>query len=77
MHFFPKLYVWKSTFINMDIATVIIIIEKMQLNLKYFSLSFCLNSVTPCDITEYCIVGLKTVCSNIKFFIFQLICILA
>ena len=51
----------------------------MQQNLRYFNLKFyfCLNSITPCDITEYCIVGLKTIYSNIKFFIFQLICILA
>ena len=33
--------------------------------------------ITPCDITEYCIVGLKTFYSNIKVFIFQLIGILA
>ena len=38
---------------------------------------FCLNSITPYDITEYGIVGLKTINSNIKFFIFQLICMLA
>ena len=38
---------------------------------------FCLNSITPYDITEYCIVGLKTIDSNIKFFIFHLICVLA
>ena len=61
----------------MDINTAIIIIEKMQQNLRYFNLNFRLNSITPCDITEYCIVGLKTIYSNIKFFIFQLICILA
>ena len=42
-----------------------------------FIFIFCLNSITPCDITEYCIVGLKTICSNVKFFIFQLICKLA
>ena len=36
MHF-SKLYVWKTAFINMDINTVIIIIEKMQQNLKYFN----------------------------------------
>ena len=49
----------------MDINTVIIIIEKMQQNLRYFNLFiyfiFCLNSITPCDITGYCIVGLKTI----------------
>ena len=61
----------------MEINTAIIIIEKMQQNLRYFNLNFCLNSITPCDITEYCIVGLKTIYSNIRFFIFQLICILA
>ena len=42
-----------------------------------FIFIFCLNSMTPCDITEYCIVGLKTIYNNIKCFIFQLICILA
>ena len=62
----------------MDINTAIIIIEKMQQNLRYFNLKFLFkSSITPCDITEYCIVGLKTIYSNIKFFIFQLICILA
>ena len=60
----------------MDINTVIIIIEKIQQSLRYFNLNFVLNSITPCDITEYCIVGLKTIYNNIKFFIFQLICIL-
>ena len=60
----------------MDINTVIIITE-MQQNLRYFNLKFCLNSITPCDITEYCSVGLKTIYSNIKFFIFQVFCILA
>ena len=49
----------------------------MQHNLRYFNLNFLLNLITPCDITEYCIVGLKIIYSNIKFFIFQLICILA
>ena len=48
----------------MDINTVIIIIEKMQQNLRYFNLKFCLNSITPCDITKYCIAGLKTIYSN-------------
>ena len=38
---------------------------------------FCLNSITPCDIIEYCIAGPKIIYSNIKFFIFKLICILA
>ena len=38
---------------------------------------FCLNLIIPCDITEYCILGLKTTYSNFKVFIFQLICILA
>ena len=61
----------------MDINTAIIIIEKMQQNLRYFNLKISLHSIIPCDITEYCIVGLKTIYSNIKFFIFQLICILA
>ena len=62
----------------MDINTVSIIIEKMQQNLRYSNLIFfCLNSITHCDITEYCIPGLKTIYSNTKFFIFQLICILA
>ena len=61
----------------MDINTVSIIIAKMQQNLRYFNLKFLLNLITPCDITEYCIVGLKTIYSNIKLFIFQLICILA
>ena len=61
----------------MDINTVIIIIEKMQQKLRYFNLIFCLNSITPCDITQYCIVGLKTIYGNIKLFKFQLICILA
>ena len=51
--------------------------KRMQENLRYFNLKFLLNSITPCDITEYCIVGLKTIYSNIKFFVFQLICILA
>ena len=60
----------------MDNNTIIIIIERMQQNLRYFNLNFCLNSITPCDITEYCIVGLKTVYSYIPFFIFQLICIM-
>ena len=40
MHFFSKLYVWKIAFINMDINTIIIIIEKMQQNLGYFDWSF-------------------------------------
>ena len=57
----------------MDINTVMIIIAKIQHNLRYFNLIFCLNSITPCDITEYFIVGLKTIYSNIKFFLFQLI----
>ena len=61
----------------MDINTVIIIIEKMQQNLRYFNLNFLFKFDYPCDITEYCIVGLKTIYSNIKFFILQLICILA
>ena len=61
----------------MEINTVIIIIEKMQQNLRYFNLNFSLNSITPCDITVYCIVGLKTIFSYITFFLFQLICILA
>ena len=63
----------------MDINIIIIIIEKMQQNLRYFNLFFFffLNSITPYDITEYCIVGLKTIYSNVKFFIFQLICIVA
>ena len=61
----------------MDIKSAIIIIEKIQQNLRYFNLKFRLNSITPYDITEYCIVGLKTIYSNIKFFIFQLICIVA
>ena len=61
----------------MDINTAIIIIEKMQQNLMHFSLKFSFNSITHCDITEYCIVGFKTIYSNIKFIIFQLICILA
>ena len=39
MHFF-KLYVWNIAFINMDINTAIIIIEKMQQNLRYFNLKF-------------------------------------
>ena len=55
-------YVWKNAFISRDINTVMIITEK---------------NATPCDITEYCIVGFKTIYSNIKFFILQLICILA
>ena len=67
MHFISKLYVWKIAFINMDINTVIIIIEKMQQNLRYFNIFFCLNSITSCDITEYCIVGLKTIYSNTSF----------
>ena len=68
----------KIAFINMDINTLIIIIEKNAREFKVFQFkNFCLNSITPCDITEYCIVGLKTIYSNIKFFIFQLICILA
>ena len=61
----------------MDINTVIIIIEKMQHNFRYFNLKFLFKFDYACDITEYCIVGLKTIYSNIKFFIFQLICILA
>ena len=40
MHFFSKLYVWIIAFINMDINTAIIIIEKMQQNLRYFNLNF-------------------------------------
>ena len=52
--------------------------RKNATEFKVFQFSlFCLNSITPCDITEYCIVGLKTIYSNIGFFIFQLICILA
>ena len=62
----------------MDINTVIIIIEKNATEFKVFQFKiFSLNLITPCDITEYCTVGLKTIYSNIKFFIFQLICILA
>ena len=57
----------------MDINTVIIIIEKMQQNLRYFNVKFLLKFDYPFDITEYCIVELKTIYSNIKFFIFQLI----
>ena len=45
----------------MDSNTAIIIIEKMQQNLRYFNLMFSLNSITPCDIIEYCIVGLNTI----------------
>ena len=55
----------------MDVNTVIIIIEKMQQNLRYFNFNFffkSLNLITPCGITEYCIVGLKTIYSNINFF---------
>ena len=44
---------------------------------KVFQFSFLFKFDYPCDITEYCIVGLKTIYSNIGFFIFQLICILA
>ena len=64
----------------MDINTVIIIIEKNATEFKLQCISikfFCLNSITPCDITEYCIVELKTIYSNFKVFMFQLICILA
>ena len=49
----------------------------MKQNLRYFNLNFCLILITPCDITEYFIVGSKTFYSNIKFFIVRLICILA
>ena len=47
----------------------------------FFFFFFFLNSITLCDITEYCIVGLKTIYSNIIFFfffffLFHLICIL-
>ena len=35
-----KLYIWKIAFIHMDIITVIIIIEEMQQNLRYFNLKF-------------------------------------
>ena len=52
----------------MDINTVIIIIEKMQQNLRYFNLNFLFKFDYPCDITGYCIVALKTIYSNIKFF---------
>ena len=41
----------------------------------YYFFFFGLNLITPCDIKEYCIVGLKTIYSNFKVFIFQLICI--
>ena len=52
--------------------------RKNETEFKVFQFKiFRLNSITPCDITEYCIVGLKIIYSNIKFFIFQLICILA
>ena len=66
----------------MDINTVIIIIEKndTEFNLFQFIIIFCLfvkKLITPCDITEYCIVELNQINSFIKFFIFQLICILA
>ena len=47
----------------MDINTVIITVEKMQQDLRYFSLKFLFKF----EIENY---------SNIKFFIFQLICIL-
>ena len=67
----------KIAFIDMAINTVIIIIEKMQQNLRYFDLKFLFKFNYPCDVTEYSIVGLKTIYKNIKFFIFQLICILA
>ena len=51
--------------------------RKNQHNLRYFNLIFLFKFITHCDIKEYCIVGLKSIYSNIKFFIFQLICILA
>ena len=63
----------------MDINTVITIYRTNATEFKVFQFFFFffLNLITPCDITEYCIVGLKTIYRNIKFFIFQLICILA
>ena len=38
MHFFLSYMYKKIAFINMDINTVIIIVEKMQQNLRYFNL---------------------------------------
>ena len=62
----------------MDINTVIIIIEKTQQNIRCFNKIFVWIWL-PLVISQNidCIVGLKTIYSNIKFFIFQLICILA
>ena len=57
----------------MDSNTVIIIIEKNATEFKLLQFKiFCLNSITPCDITDYCIVELKIIYSNIKCFILQL-----
>ena len=44
---FSKLYVRKIAFINMDINTVISIIEKMQQNLRHFNLIFLLKFDYP------------------------------
>ena len=51
--------------------------KKNATEFKVFQLKFLVKFDYTCDITEYCIVGLKTFYSNIKFFIVQLICILA
>ena len=61
----------KIAFINMDINTVITMIEKMQQNLRDFNLNVLLKFEHPLCITEYCIVGFKTIYSYIKSFIFQ------
>ena len=44
---FPKLYEWKIAFINMDVNTVLIIIEKKQQNLRYFNLIFLFKLKYP------------------------------
>ena len=55
----------------MDISTVIINIEKNATEFKVFQFIyfFCLNSITPCDITEYCIVGFDVVPRRTSFVI--------
>ena len=60
MHF-SKLYVWQIAFINIDINIVIIIIENMRQNLRYFNLKFLFNfdyplwhhRILPCGIENY------------------------
>ena len=65
----------------MDINTIIIVLEKENATeFKIFQFKIFVKIRLPLvieKIAEYCIVRLKTIYSNIKFFIFQLICILA